>query len=205
MRCCPSMLNLMHSFSIWGIGVTTSIFNKVVFAYMPFIVHSKHVINLWCTCAGLHGHPSCICSMLSIYYAFKELNGKINFVHLMQFRSLDVYSESKSVALRGISNSNTSNHHETKRKLFAKDFAATIAKLKLWQCTWISISRFESLSNDLWCNRIAFDTLRAQQGYNGILYYLLIIWSFSQIKIVVIFLTISGHTACYLQQWYIRC
>jgi len=73
MLCCPSMLNLMHSFSIWDIWVTTSIYNKVVFAYMPFIVHLKHVINLWCTRAGLHGHQSCICSMLSIYYAFKEL------------------------------------------------------------------------------------------------------------------------------------
>ena len=103
--------------------------------------------SCWLTC-----HPSCIRSMLSIYdvlvlaymaihrafaacYQFimhsRNWNGKRNFVHLMQFRSLDVYSEFKSVALRGISNSNTSNHHKTKRKLFANDFAATIAKLKL--------------------------------------------------------------------------
>jgi hypothetical protein len=61
----------------------------------------------------------------------RNWNGKRTFVHLMQFRSLDVYSESKSVALGGISNFNTSNHHERKKKLFAKDFAATIAKLKL--------------------------------------------------------------------------
>ena len=109
MLCCPSMLHSMHSFSIWGISVTTSIITKsiqslirrismtscittgyssiltillftinfvayelsssvlysmsngqlfatikLVLAYMPSIVHSKHVISLWWTRAGLH-------------------------------------------------------------------------------------------------------------------------------------------------------
>ena len=47
----------------------------------------------------------------------------------------------------------------------------------------------------LWCYRITNVTFCAQQGYNGILQYLLTVWSFPQITIVVIFLPISGHTA----------
>ena len=130
----------------------------------------------------------------------RNWNGKRNFVHLMQFRSLDQlhYGVSLIPILQII----------MKQK---GNFLQKILQQRSqnWNCdsapTWIKISRFESFSKDLWCNRITFDTLRAQQGYNGILYYLLILWSFPQITIVVIFLTISGHTACYLQQWYIRC
>jgi hypothetical protein len=41
MLCCPSMLNLMHSFSIWDIWVTTSIYNEVYSTHHYKDLHDK--------------------------------------------------------------------------------------------------------------------------------------------------------------------
>ena len=174
--------------------------SDLVLAYMPSIVHSKHVMNLWCTRAGLYAIHRAFAACYQFIMHSRNWNGKRNFVHVMQFRSLDVYSEFKSVALRGISNSNTSNHHETKRKFLQKIFQQRSQNwngdsARTWNC-------FKYLGLHLWT--MIYGVI-AQQGYNGLLYYFLIIWSFPQMTIAVIFLTISGHTACYLQQWYIRC